>query len=223
LNGSSQAVLWGAAGHARVLRELLSHLGFQLAAVFDNSDVPAPFADVPLLLGRDGFLRWRECNPGAFGGLVAIGGAHGRDRLAMQALMQERGIAILTVVHPRAFVATGAVLGHGSQVLANATVAADARLGAACIVNHAASIDHECRLEDGVHVAPGAVLAGCVQVGAYSLIGTGAVVLPRVRIGADAIVGAGAVVTRDVPDGAVVTGSPATVLRHPNKDKGDLP
>jgi acetyltransferase-like isoleucine patch superfamily enzyme len=88
-------------------------------------------------------------------------------------------------------------------------VAADAMLGAACIVNHKASVDHECRLGDGVHVAPGATLCGLVTVGDAAFIGAGAVVLPRLSIGADAVVGAGAVVTKDVPAGAVVTGNPA--------------
>jgi len=44
-------------------------------------------------------------------------------------------------------------------------------------------------------------------------IGSGAVVLCGLTIGEDAIVGAGAVVTRDVPDRAVVAGSPARLVR----------
>ena len=47
-------------------------------------------------------------------------------------------------------------------------------------------------------------------------IGTGSVILPGVTIGRGAVVGAGAVVTKDVPDGAVVAGNPARVLRHLN-------
>jgi acetyltransferase-like isoleucine patch superfamily enzyme len=43
-------------------------------------------------------------------------------------------------------------------------------------------------------------------------IGTGAVLLPGVTVGENALVGAGAVVTRDVPDRAVVVGSPARIL-----------
>jgi acetyltransferase-like isoleucine patch superfamily enzyme len=45
-------------------------------------------------------------------------------------------------------------------------------------------------------------------------IGSGATILGGVRVGVGAIVGAGAVVTRDVPDGAVVAGSPARALER---------
>jgi UDP-2-acetamido-3-amino-2,3-dideoxy-glucuronate N-acetyltransferase len=44
-------------------------------------------------------------------------------------------------------------------------------------------------------------------------IGSGATILCGVTVGARAVVGAGSVVTKDVPDGAVVAGNPARVLR----------
>jgi acetyltransferase-like isoleucine patch superfamily enzyme/glycosyltransferase involved in cell wall biosynthesis len=44
-------------------------------------------------------------------------------------------------------------------------------------------------------------------------MGFGAVVLDGVRIGKGAVVGAGSVVTKDVPEGAVVAGIPARVIR----------
>src|SRR5436190_17706806 len=45
-------------------------------------------------------------------------------------------------------------------------------------------------------------------------IGSGATILCGVAIGEWAIVGAGSVVTKDVPDGAIVAGNPARVLRQ---------
>ena len=86
-------------------------------------------------------------------------------------------------------------------------------MGSVCIVNNSVNVDHECQFGSGVHIAPGAVLCGCVAVADNTMIGAGAVVLPRLRVGSGALVGAGAVVTRDVPDGAVVVGNPAKIIR----------
>ncbi|MBR0272036.1 MAG: hypothetical protein IJQ68_08650 [Methanobrevibacter sp.] len=54
-----------------------------------------------------------------------------------------------------------------------------------------------------------------------SWIGAGASILPGVTVGKYAIVGAGAIVTKDVPDYAVVVGSPARVVKTLDKEKFD--
>jgi len=74
-------------------------------------------------------------------------------------------------------------------------------------------VDHDCRIGDFVHLAPGVRLAGEVTVGEGALIGIGASVLPGVCIGAWDVVGAGAVVTEDVAPGVTVVGVPARPLR----------
>jgi sugar O-acyltransferase (sialic acid O-acetyltransferase NeuD family) len=203
-------IVWGGTGQARVLREALGTTA-RIVAVFDNREIPSPFADVPIFRGERGLEDWRAsyAGPHPVTACVAIGGAHGADRLAMQRMLEVRGYPPLTVVHPRAFVAADAHLGRGCQVLAMAAVCTGARLGDATIVNTSASVDHDCALGAGVHVGPGARLAGEVVVDDGVFIGAGAVVLPRVRIGAHATVGAGAVVTRDVPEGTTVIGTPA--------------
>lgn len=210
-----EAVFWGATGQARVLRECLEHRGIKLTALFDDTrGLVSPFPDVPLYEGRDGFEQWLATagDPAAIGCLVAIGGEHGAPRVRIQRLLRSRGLAPLTVIHPTAFVASNATLGEGCQILPHAVVAVDCHLGLSCIVNSSASVDHEGRLADGVHLAPGARLAGCVSVERFAMVGTGAVVLPRVRIGEGAVIGAGAVVLRDVAPWTVVAGNPARVV-----------
>ena len=51
-------------------------------------------------------------------------------------------------------------------------------------------------------------------------VGTGAVILPGVTIGTKATVGAGAVVTKSIPDGAVVVGNPARMVRAKRRAGG---
>lgn len=45
-------------------------------------------------------------------------------------------------------------------------------------------------------------------------LGSGSTILCGVCIGENAIVGAGSVITHDVPDGAIVAGNPARVIRY---------
>jgi UDP-2-acetamido-3-amino-2,3-dideoxy-glucuronate N-acetyltransferase len=51
------------------------------------------------------------------------------------------------------------------------------------------------------------------HIGRGASIGSNATILGTVTVGANAIVGAGSVVTHDVPDGAIMAGNPARVLR----------
>ena len=209
-------IFWGASGHAKVLHEFMRQTGFEVVAPVDNQPgIPSPLHSVPVLHGKEGLLAWMHnqqlTSPRA---LVAIGGARGKDRLDLQNWLSNRGFIISTVIHPTAFVAGGVALGAGSQALAQSAIGVESAVGSACIINTAASVDHECVLRDGVHIGPGATLAGCVEVGAFSFVGAGAVVLPRLRIGAHSIVGAGAVVTKDVPDNVVVFGNPARIIRQ---------
>jgi sugar O-acyltransferase (sialic acid O-acetyltransferase NeuD family) len=213
-----QYAIWGSSGHAKVLAGLIAEQGGRIVALFDNDPSAKSVVDgLPVLVGEAGFSEWLECKrPGpAVSGLVAIGGWRGRERLSIQRRFREAGLSLHPLVHNRANVAASAVLGEGSQVLAHAVLAADVRIGEACIVNHKASVDHESILGDGVHVAPGATICGCVEIGENAFIGAGAVLLPRLKIGRNAIVAAGAIVIRDVGEGQRVAGNPA----YPMKDR----
>ena len=207
-------VIWGSSGHAKVLGDILGANKGKVLAFFDNQEMPSALAGVPIYLGESGFLKWVKGleGYGKVAGLIAIGGAKGRDRLAILKLFREHSLHLPSLTHPSAIVSTSALVGAGSQILAQSVIAAEVILGEACIVNHGASVDHECVLGDGVHVAPGAILCGCINVGDCAFIGAGAIILPRIKIGHDAIVGAGAVVTEDVPSGAIVIGVPAKIL-----------
>jgi UDP-3-O-[3-hydroxymyristoyl] glucosamine N-acyltransferase len=54
------------------------------------------------------------------------------------------------------------------------------------------------------HIAPGALLAGEVQVGARSLVGMGVTTAIGVKIGNNVRIGNGAIILADVPDKTII-------------------
>ena len=69
-------------------------------------------------------------------------------------------------------------------------------------------------LGDYVTVGHGAIVHGCT-VGDNTVVGMGAILLNGARVGKNCMVGAGAVVTgkTDAPDGSMLLGNPARVVR----------
>jgi sugar O-acyltransferase (sialic acid O-acetyltransferase NeuD family) len=205
----SQLAILGASGHGRVVADAALASGFGRVFFFDDAwpvrrscgswDILGATAE--LLTGADDFDA------------VIVGIGDNKARLAKCKHLDASGLPLSRVVHPLAIVSARAAIDRGVVVLAGAVVNIGAELGFAAIVNSAAVIEHDCILSDGVHVSPGAVLAGEVKVGARSWIGAGAIVKQGVVIGSDVTVGAGAVVIRDVPNDTTVVGVPARSIR----------
>ena len=81
-------------------------------------------------------------------------------------------------------------------------------------IQDCAVLHEETVVGKGCTIGHGAIVHGCT-VGDNTLIGMGAIVLNGARIGSNCIVGAGALVTGklDAPDGSMILGSPAKVVR----------
>ncbi|SNQ62984.1 Acetyltransferase [Candidatus Methanoperedens nitroreducens] len=209
-----KVILWGGTGQAKVVRPIIEYYGSKVVAVFDDTpNLKSPFPDVEIYCGYEQFKKWiASQNREEIGFCVAIGNPHGRVRLKLHDLLIKEGLSSITIAHPTAWISDNAIIGSGSQILAGAIIGAEAKVGRECIINTKASIDHEDVLEDGVELAPGVTLCGCIHAGINAWICAGATVLPRIKIGNDAIIGAGAVVTKDVPDGVTMVGIPAKPL-----------
>ncbi|MBK7972481.1 MAG: gamma carbonic anhydrase family protein [Deltaproteobacteria bacterium] len=153
--------------------------------------------------------------------------------------MSERSIVLpyrggFPKIHPRAFVAPGAV------VVGDVEIAEDASVWYQCVVRgdvNRIRIGARTNVQDGtiVHVTTAkwptilgedvtvghrAVLHGC-QIGDGALIGIGSIILDGAVIGAGAQVAAGALVSprTEVPPGTLVMGVPAKVRRTLGDDE----
>ena len=154
---------------------------------------------------RIGFCLWKETNVAIYtlDGLI--------PRVAASAWVADSAQVIGDVVlGDEASVWFGSVvrgdtatlsIGAGSNIQDLSVLHAD--VGEPLVIGERVTVGHQ------------AMLHGCT-VGDESLIGIGAVVLNRARIGRHCLVGAGALVTegKEFPDGSMIIGSPARVVKQ---------
>jgi carbonic anhydrase/acetyltransferase-like protein (isoleucine patch superfamily) len=131
------------------------------------------------------------------------------------------------VVHPSAFVADDAVLVGGVIVGEHASIWYQCvlrgdinriKIGARSNIQDGTVIhvsdDFAAVIGDGVSVGHRAIIHAC-EIGDETLVGMGAIVMDGAAIGPRCIIGAGAMVTKNfqAPEGSLIVGSPARVVR----------
>ena len=201
----------GAGGHAKVVADALvasgrEVIGFTSGKMTNNE----PYELLPGLkvLGTDDLLdRFSPERVDLVNGLGGIDCA-GRRRL-VQERFEAQGWQFSSVIHPTAVISSFAQIAPGVHLMAGCIVQAAASVGKGSIVNTGAIVEHDCVLEDFVHVAPRALICGDARVGGNSHIGAGAVLRQGVHLGPDTLVGAGAVVVKNFAGGGMLVGIPA--------------
>jgi acetyltransferase-like isoleucine patch superfamily enzyme len=130
----------------------------------------------------------------------------------------------------------GCEIGDETKVGAFVEVQKNATIGKRCKISSHSFVCEGVTIEDNVFIGHGVTFIndsypratsvdGKLQteadwkvertlVRAGASIGSGATVLSGLTIGKNAIVGAGSTVTKDVPESAIVAGSPARILRY---------
>ncbi len=139
--------------------------------------------------------------------VMAIGDPTARASVARR--LSEKGAVFLTIVHPRAYVASTATIGEGCIIAPFASVGAHATLREQVQVHFYASAAHDSMIGSFCALSPYSVVngGGALEEGAF--LGTRATVNPGKRVGAFAKVAAGSVVYHDVPAGTLAVGNPA--------------
>ena len=184
-------IIIGGGGHCGVILDILQTLNAEIIGICDNGmpagkSIHGEFEN----LGSDTVLHQFE-NKHAFV-CNAIGHTpRGSARFEAQTVIDNLGFICPPIAHPSAMVSARASLSNGVQIMANATVQANSKVGRFSILNTASVVEHDCIVGSSVHICPGAVICGGTHINDRSFIGANATVSNGLVIGDHAIVQAG--------------------------------
>lgn len=193
-------ILYGASGHAKVVIDICVNTNQNITAIIDDNK------EIISLLNYQ-VVQLENLNTRTDKWLISIGNNKIRKRIASK-LQFEFDIAI----HPDTTIDKTVDIDVGTVVMAGSIINSSTQIGKHCIINTSSSIDHDCSIEDFVHISPNATLCGRVLVGEGTHIGAGAIIIPNINIGRWCTIGAGSVVLNDIPDGTKVVGNPARII-----------
>ncbi|ANU19788.1 2,3,4,5-tetrahydropyridine-2,6-dicarboxylate N-acetyltransferase [Planococcus plakortidis] len=124
-------------------------------------------------------------------------------------------------IEPGAFIRENVEIGSNCIIMMGAVINIGSVIGDGTMIDMGVIMGGRATVGKNCHIGAGAVLAGVIEPASATpviveddvMIGANAVVLEGVRIGKGSVVAAGAVVIEDVPENAVVGGTPARVLK----------
>lgn len=201
---SRRLLILGAGGHGRAVADLAGEVGWTVAGFTDRADVRRAG-----VLGTDAEVGALARAGAIDAAVVGVGNSALSRRAELFRLLHDCGLAVPSIVHPRAVLARSCRVGAGSVVFGGCVLGAGVEVGVNGVCYSGVIVEHDCRIGDHCYLSPGVVLSGQVTVEQTAFLGAGAVVVPGVRIGAGAVVAAGAVVVADVEAGTTVLGVPA--------------
>ena len=202
-----QLVIVGAGGHGRVAADVAKKMG-EYDEVFFLDDCTT---------GTSGgyTIKGRICDARAYVDdsvfFVAVGNNEVRKKIMLS--LEKMGSEIATLIHPSAQIGSDVSIEAGTILMAGSVVNNGSKIGKGVIVNTCASVDHDCVIDDFVHISVGAHIAGTVRVGEQTMLGAGATVINNVCICDRCVIGAGAVVVGEISDSGTYVGVPARKIK----------
>lgn len=199
----NKLIIIGASGHGKVVADIAIKMNKWQSIAFLDDDESIKTSMELEVIGKtaDAFTYKEEADF-----FVAIGNNATREKV--QEKLIEEGLNVVSLIHPNSVIGTDVEIGIGSVVMAGVVINSSSRIGKGCIVNTSSSLDHDNVIKDYVHISPGVMTAGSVEIGKSTWLGIGSVVINNVNICSGCKVGAGAVVVKDITEPGTYVGVP---------------
>lgn len=134
-------------------------------------------------------------------------------------LLDKRGVNAR--IEPGAIIRDMVEIGDNAVIMMGAVINIGAKVGANTMIDMGVVLGGRAIVGERCHIGAGTILAGVVEPPSATpvivednvVIGANAVVIEGVKIGKGSVVAAGSIVINDVPEGVVVAGNPARIIK----------
>jgi len=176
-------ILIGGGGHVKVVIDALK--GQNKLSIFGilDKNIPAGKAVLGIkVLGDDSLLEnlFEKGIKKAFICVGSIGDVSTRKKIYKK--VKSIGYELPYIIHSQAYISDNVFIGEGSFLAAGVIINPGTKIGKNVIINTKASVDHDCKIGDFVHIAPGSILGGNINIGNNVHVGMGAIVVQGVVI-----------------------------------------
>jgi sugar O-acyltransferase (sialic acid O-acetyltransferase NeuD family) len=209
---SRKILLLGAGGHCKSVIDTLNSIGSfeDIGVVEKDKLVDSSFVNI---VGYDDDLNdlYNAGYEYAFVTLGSIGNP--KNRINLLNKIMNIGFKIPNIIDPSAIVSNNIVMGYGNFIGKRAVINTGTIIGNGVIVNTGSIVEHDCKLENFVHLAPGSILCGNVTISENSHIGAGTVVKQNIMVGSNTIIGVGSVIINNISSNVIAYGNPCKEVK----------
>ncbi|RPA68080.1 acetyltransferase [Cyclobacteriaceae bacterium YHN15] len=203
MSETKSVFLFGYSGHSYVIIESLLDAGFDIKGYFEFQKAERNPYDLKYL----GYEGQADIKSIVRNDLVFPSIGDNLIRRKVIGLFDELQLNQFVAIDPSANVSRTATINYSTYIGKNVTLNAQSIIGKGVILNTSCIVEHECKVSDYVHIAPGAILCGNVYVGEGSFVGANSVVRQNVKINEDNVIGAGSVVTSNIEEKGIWAGN----------------
>ena len=202
---SKKVFIFGYSGHSYVVIESLINAGYTIIGYFDHQEALVNPYKIPYF-GYEESTNLKELIEG---NLVFPTVGENGVRQKLITLFEKFELNQFVAVDPKANISNSTLIGPSTYIGKNACVNAQSKIGKGVIINTNAIVEHDCIIDNFVHLGPSSVLCGNVRIGERTLIGAGSTIKQNIEISSNVLLGAGSVVVKPILKQGVYFGNPA--------------
>lgn len=209
-----KSVIIGAGTYGQVYLAYLKEAGVEVVGFLDDDEhQQGKVYDGVQVLGSTCMLesiKWTM-------GVEAVYCPIGNNKIRVQLLEKAAKLGLHTpnFIHSSVIISPNVQLGKGVYILMGSMIMPYTIIEDFTMVSMNVCVAHHSVLKKGVFLSTGVNFGASIVANDFAYCGISSTIMTGIKIlGKECLIGAGAVVIRDVPEGAVVAGVPAKIIKY---------